>query len=53
MDIFLILATILAIGLTALGAWGVAQDKRQWRAVTEKSERSGIHPDWLDEKFTR
>tara|TARA_R110001583_G_scaffold195472_1_gene374019 strand:+ start:362 stop:610 length:249 start_codon:yes stop_codon:yes gene_type:complete len=49
MDIFLILATVLAIGLTAAGAWGVAQEKRQWQKITEQAERSGIRSNWPDE----
>lgn len=49
MDMFLILATALVIGLTALGVWGVDQEKRQWRTIADKARRSDIRPDWVDE----
>lgn len=49
MDILLILATVLAISLTAAGAWAITQEKRQWQKITEQAERSGIRSTWIDE----
>ena len=49
MDMILMTATILAIGLTAAGIWAEARTRRWQRDIAEKAACSGIRPGWIDE----